>query len=693
MSIAWRAAAGSHRAPGIVDPYYERAAATDFSYYGKDVKWFPVLIELHGLTVREFASGRWHPRRRQGAWSKLIRIPPAYIGRRANLNGIRFCSALVRREFFKHLTGSSRLNQVIRRFELGLPVKLHSPLGGGSGAAAMLMGVAPPGKVVTGIIDEGLAFAHSRFLRGSGTRIEYFWDQGEPNPNPLPNWDYGRELTKGDVGAVWGIDHWLNACTYAGLVDEDEVYRRTGFVDFGQPGHKATARRGSHGTHVMDLACGYEPAGAPADRPIVCVQLPARTTEDTSGATLGPQVIDALHYIVDRAARIAAANGGAALPIVVNLSYGTLAGPHDGTSLLEAAIADLAAAHQAERGVPLQVVLPAGNSYLSRCHARFSLAAGMARSLHWRVLPDDATESSLEIWLPYPIAGGAPPRVRVRVTSPAGDATPWIAEGGGYEWATPGDVLCKLRYYTPLETGTRGCIVVSLPPTASHDPELAVAPSGTWRIRVRNPGSAAIQDIDGWIQRDDTPYGYPVRGRQSRFDDPSYRRFDDGGREIEVDDPASYVKRAGTINAIATGTHAVVIAGSRRSSRKQAKYSAAGPIVNPAPGQPNGPDAMAVSEDSDACGGLLAAGTRSGSVVAMNGSSVAAPQIARWIAGEWAALPPRAGDRAAVALQAQTPPLGLPATSPPAIPTARAGAGRIRPRAIRPRPPVERFEP
>jgi hypothetical protein len=34
---------------------------------------------------------------------------------------------------------------------------------------------------------------------------------------------------------------------------------------------------------------------------------------------------------------------------------------------------------------------------------------------------------------------------------------------------------------------------------------------------------------------------------------------------------------------------------------------------------------------------MLAAGTRSGSVVAVNGTSVAAPQVTRWIAGRMAA--------------------------------------------------------
>ena len=78
-----------------------------------------------------------------------------------------------------------------------------------------------------------------------------------------------------------------------------------------------------------------------------------------------------------------------------------------------------------------------------------------------------------------------------------------------------------------------------------------------------------------------------------------------------------------------------MIGGFRRSDYKASRYSGAGPIVYP-PGSVgpwrDGPDATAVSDDSPRCYGVLAAGTRTGSVCAMNGTSVAAPQITRMIA-------------------------------------------------------------
>ena len=73
--------------------------------------------------------------------------------------------------------------------------------------------------------------------------------------------------------------------------------------------------------------------------------------------------------------------------------------------------------------------------------------------------------------------------------------------------------------------------------------------------------------------------------------------------------------------------------------------------------------------------GVLAAGTRSGSIVAMNGTSVAAPQIARRIADDLANG--GFGNRAAVQALAVTPPTAVPLMQP-----ERSGAGGILPDPI-----------
>src|SRR5207237_8947118 len=127
------------------------------------------------------------------------------------------------------------------------------------------------------------------------------------------------------------IDYLLNQSTHAGLGDEDEVYRKAG--------QKLAGRRAAHGTHVMDIACGLDPQDATATSPyLIGVQLPKWVTEETSGALLTPLVTAAIDYILNRADLIAADENTGPIPAVINLSYGTIAGPHDGTGALEAAI-------------------------------------------------------------------------------------------------------------------------------------------------------------------------------------------------------------------------------------------------------------------------------------------------------------------------------------------------------------------
>ena len=131
--------------------------------------------------------------------------------------------------------------------------------------------------------------------------MEYAWIQDGRARGKVP---YGLELTKAEIDAS------LGECMSGEQVDEDLFYSKTGVVDFGQSAHKAAARRAGHGTHVMDLACGYDEGSSPTSkgkdlRPIVCVKLPTVTVADTSGLGLEYYVLDGIDYILGRAQDIA----------------------------------------------------------------------------------------------------------------------------------------------------------------------------------------------------------------------------------------------------------------------------------------------------------------------------------------------------------------------------------------------------
>jgi subtilisin family serine protease len=670
----------------VADPHYEWALSTDFRYYG-DAQWLPVLIELTaepGNTAERFANEVIDFLKNNGrgpAWAAHVRVPSFYTQPPKRLKGsLRFISVLMCRELLRDIYRGKAPASRIRRFEVGRATPTADLLKPATVTASAITAFVGKPKVVVGVIDDGIALAHDRLCDAvGGTRIEYLWDQQVPSTAWF-DLTYGREFTK--AGPNNGIDPLMNASRYGPLVDEDEVYRRCGMADQSKPGHKPLAARASHGAHVADVACQVAVPPAAGERPVLAVQLPVKTVEEMSWTTLSPQIFNGLLYMVHKVAAI----GGAQVPLVVNISYGMIAGPHDGSHLLEAGIDFLVSAFPG-----LHVVLPAGNNHLSRCHAHFSVARNRTATLHWRVLPDDRTGSYLEIWMPSD--GGASPALEVTVTTPTGaSSTPFTT--GQTQYVAGNLVTAQASYYPPSAAhplGKYALMRLSIAPTGDPDGLAALAPAGLWRIDLKNTGRKAVKDVHAWIQRDDGAPGYPRRGRQSHFDDLRYLRYDVGGRPIEQEPAAveSYVRRRTTLNAIATGSKTLVIAGCRRSDGAMSRDSGSGPAIPPgrANGYSKGPDATLLGDVSPSHRGVLGAGTRSGSCVTMFGTSVAAPAAAaliadRIVAGTWG---PTVTRNQLFNFAKNEDPLAFPSPRPA---SDRAGGGRIA-REVQRKPRIE----
>jgi hypothetical protein len=649
----------------LIAPYLEWAILTDFAYL--EGPWFHVLLEIDG-PASTFAKDA-----EDSGFAELIRVPsiyqtPPFGFGDADLN---FCTAIMTRDGLglllkgdgdpKFSAQFAKLTRSIKRIELG--TSMQEPFLPSRAETIENLSATAPEAVIVAVIDDGLAFANERFRRdhGTKTRFKYFWNQDDTTGmgTKPAGFGWGRELPESEINSL------LTSCTHSGLVDEDELYASAGQL--------LAARRVKHGTHVMDVACGLDPKDVKNSSPyLIGVQLPKWVTEDISGATLTPVVTDAMAYILNRADLIAQASGTAQLPIVVNISYGTIAGPHDGSGQFEIALDQLAAG----RPTPLRVVLPAGNHFVARCHAKFDMHKhntphSSERRLRWRVQPDDKACSFLEIWLPRYAADNTRPRVSVRLTSPTGETTPWVQPGHRFPPPLTPNARFLVENLDPA--GERPRIVLSLSPTADFAVPPLTAPSGTWLLDLNYEGAKIT--VEAWVQRGDTPFGYPLWGRQSRFDDGHYRRFDLAGRPWQDDTDPSYIRRFGSVNALATGQYPVVVGGFRRRDHLASEYTGAGPVTTPATASPprTGPDASAVADDSAALGGILAAGTRSGSAVVMRGSSVAAPQLTRMIANRMAGGLP--SDRAAVQVFAA---YNDPTPPPPGSPLEeRVGKGRI----------------
>jgi len=625
--------AWNHVFPGLqtnsfarLDPYLIWAAVTDFADLGgipASGAFVPIAIEVKPPD----ASSTGQP----GSAKQLavaisgescIWMSAFYDSPPAALAQTRFCTAHVTLDFVSKLPAA--LLARIERFTLALPVVSGWPARAqpskpaSAGLSAVTQNSAL-GKTVVAVCDDGIAFAHQRFHVNSmhdHTRVRCFWNQDDGASPPAPGIGFGTELLEPQ------LDKLMAKAKLGGGFDEDRIYRESNYTD--------VARYWTHGTSMLDLAAGVHPVNprqmeqkVPSVPALIGVQfrLPGRNIRDTSGLWLDAQAIDAFRYAIDRAQGIAGNN----CRLFINFSYGYMAGPHDGSSLIEEAMDELIGTGACA------ILLPTGNSNLDRGHGARVIAPGDEQPMRWRVLPDCHTPSFVEIWLST--ADGGAPKVDLTIEAPDGALSPPISVGNVATWSPGGDALCTVVHRGPGARGDGPMILVALAPTAARGGKRRLAGSGNWIVHLKNNGASQVA-AQAWVQRNETPAGLPVRGRQSRFDDDAYPLFNRFTEEQDVDGAsACWVMRANSLNSIGTGKGTAVIAGYRISDYASASFSNTGPNVVTFSAPPRtGPDAAAMTDRSVVLTGMPAAGTKSGSTIPIEGTSAAAPHALRRLA-------------------------------------------------------------
>jgi len=488
--------------------------------------------------------------------------------------------------------------------------------------------------VIVAVIDDGIAVANERFRLGPDrTRVAWFYDMNAPSESPA---DGTPALDA--AGRAW--HHSQINTLMAENAEEADVYRAMGLIGTRLDRRDPLRYRGTHGTAVLDVASGY--AGTPEDvriakrRPIIAVQLPTGVAEDRSGTLLPTSFDLALDFVEAKARALSAelTGGDELMPLVVNFSFGIHAGPHDGHGEIARRIEAFIDNYRSLPGSPAcEVVVSAGNSLQQRAAAVMAApAVGETGTLDWFQMADDRTSSFVQIWLPE--SDTAEQQVAVSLTpSRGGPATSAESRlGEALDWIDDeGNVLARL-YHLKVKGDRpqpRECITIALRPTEEYAPGDIVVPHGEYAVTIRNLALPEGTEIAMRVQRDDPEMRSRRRGRQSRWSEASYKKYNKETTRLINDEEigGDHIRRLGTQSEYATGRQSVVVAGYRRSDGEPAFYSSSGPA-----GELVGPTVAAVSEESPALPGVLAAGTYSGSMTAFSGTSQSAPAVTRALA-------------------------------------------------------------
>ena len=501
-------------------------------------------------------------------------------------------------------------------------------------------------RVVAAVLDDGCPLFNQTYMHdGSSTRVKWLWHQGRVAEAHANYWKplvgasntpwYGAELTPKAIDDV-----------IAQHADEDDRYRALDYLSGpGSIANSDVSKARYHGASVLSQVSGSPSTKAGSEVPdvpnnaacwpTIFVQFPSAEPFDTTGGWLGLRVFDGLLYVLDRARRgyVLPRGERKPVPVVACISYGGLAGPHDGTSMLERAVVSLLETHQ-----HLHVVLPAGNGNDHAIHAIARAQQKLPAVFRVFAPPDCPSPCFVEIWLPESIQSRLN-KVVINVKTPDGKETLSLAGTGAVKGRNSLFGVVFARRVAQGQSGSM--ILIAIQSTRIHRlsqvAQAAVAPAGVWKISVSAPSCV----LNAWIERDDI-VGTVPRDQQARFVGASFEPESAPTAEARVDERS-------TLSSIANAVHErLYVVGSIYAfppvvANGVSSYTASGPSI--ATTNPRvGPDLSARADVAPSLRGVVVDGARTGDTYRSSGTSVAAGIAARYLLHQismGANLPPR----------------------------------------------------
>ncbi len=626
---------------GPVDPYLRWAQCTDFRNFRRQDKAMGI-SHLSFIVERAEGSADWVGIR--GIDEDRVGVPKVYD--RTLADGKVSTFATLRLDI-RGLDGGGLKTLIVdlldhadvARVQLGYP---RGRVVKGDGGVQLPDPIDRRKKVavVLGIIDDGCPFAHPDLCDAHGDpRIVVLWQQTvldkpeEPWRKPV-DFDHGRVLDRE------GMTLFMNRSSPRGELDELQCYQNAfATLELGyQKASRVLLTRASHGGSVMAVAAGtpsnlrgdlYGQAGDAASKaPLIFVDLPREQVEISSGRWISINALDGLRFILREARHRFARLGGGEVPVVVNLSSGSTAGAHMGQAMLERALDEVLNAD-----TDVAVTLAAGNSRTAESHALIDVPPGGSSTLGVFIPPMQRFDTHVEFWLPekQDLA-----QVVVSVVSADGvEMTVWkdLCEDFIGEDA---DVSAALLFYpVVVQAGTAKRTMVLLAVSGTAAPASRRSPADQWPFSVAGPWQVTFHNngnekmtVQAWIERDEVVFG-TRREQVARF-----FAFDDEPEECDE----GVVRKANTMSNISTGQEVFAVGAYRGPTLDGpvAEYSGAPPEAWTAHPPRRYLPFAAKADAGKSHPGVRVPGNRGNVMRRMNGTSVTAPQAARYVANTMA---------------------------------------------------------
>lgn len=261
--------------------------------------------------------------------------------------------------------------------------------------------------VITAFLDSGIDYRHPDFRKEDGSsRILAIWDQSIAG-NPPAGFRLGTEYDRNIINDA---------------LQQEDI----------QEGYRICPSRdlSGHGTHVAGIAAGNGRSSNERNRGVAYESDLLVVKLGTPGKNSFPRTTElmlGMDYILRKALELKQ-------PVAVNISFGNTYGSHDGTSLLETYLSDMANYWKSV------LVIGTGNEGSARGHTSGQLVMGREQEVEFAV-GEYEPALSLQIWKSY--ADIFPSGLRI----PVGKR--WGLSGS---CRTPRDLLSKeRRFYYILE--------------------------------------------------------------------------------------------------------------------------------------------------------------------------------------------------------------------------------------------------